>query len=120
MIVWKTWSLMCSHRKVHGFKRGVYRLLDLLSADYEANRWIHHVTLQVLAASVNHMSSRLRRLIVEGVTNGHGNELRKIASFCMSLERKQSVAVLMAAVVTLRNKITVMNDFILLHLLENV
>jgi hypothetical protein len=59
----------------------------LLSSDYEANRWIHDVTLQVLAASVNHMSSRLRRLIVEGVANGHGNELRKIASFCMSLER---------------------------------
>ena len=53
----------------------------------DVNRWLNELTLQVLTTTVSHMSSRLRHLIVEGVANGNGNELRKIASFCMSLER---------------------------------
>lgn len=60
---------------------------SLLSSDYEANQWLHDVTLQVLTSTLNHVSSRMRHLIVEGVANGNGNDLRKIASFCLSLER---------------------------------
>lgn len=58
-----------------------------LTSAPDVNRWLNEITLQVLTTTVNHMSSRLRHLIVEGVANGNGNELRKIASFCMSLER---------------------------------
>jgi hypothetical protein len=58
-----------------------------LTSASDVNRWLNEITLQVLTTTVSHMSSRLRHLIVEGVANGNGNELRKIASFCMSLER---------------------------------
>ena len=59
----------------------------LLTSAPDVDRWLNDITLRVMTTTVSHMSSRLRHLIVEGVANGNGNELRKIASFCMSLER---------------------------------
>jgi hypothetical protein len=60
---------------------------SLLTSDEVTNRWVNELTLQVLKKTARYAASRLRHLLVEEIANGHTNDLRKMASFCINLER---------------------------------
>ena len=60
---------------------------SLLTPDESTNRWANELTLQVLKTTARYAASRLRHLLVEEIANGNANDLRKIASFCINLER---------------------------------